>query len=62
MYLQIENMHCGYNNDFSIQNISFGIERGVFAGIIGPNGSGKTTLFKAISGDLQLRSGTVFFR
>lgn len=60
MYLQIKNMHCGYNNDFSIRNINFGIERGVFAGIIGPNGSGKTTLFKGISGDLPLRSGTVY--
>lgn len=57
-YLKLENISCGYDK-FNLQDISFEIEQGIFAGIIGPNGSGKTTLFKGITGDLKTKTGTI---
>jgi len=57
-YLKLKNISCGYEN-FQLQNISFDIKQGDFAGIIGPNGSGKTTLFKGLTGDLKTKSGSI---
>jgi iron complex transport system ATP-binding protein len=58
-YLNIEKLTCGYRSGFQLKEITFNLQRGSFAGIIGPNGSGKTTLFKGISGNLQAKSGSV---
>jgi iron complex transport system ATP-binding protein len=58
-YLNIEKLSCGYSSGFQLKEITFSVQKGSFAGIIGPNGSGKTTLFKGISGRLQAKSGTV---
>ncbi len=57
--LNIQELTCGYGNGFHIRNINLNIPKGSFAGIIGPNGSGKTTLFKAISGNLTIKQGTL---
>jgi energy-coupling factor transport system ATP-binding protein len=43
----------------AIKNVSFGIERKSFVGIIGQNGSGKTTLARCIAGYLQPTEGEV---
>ena len=59
-YLQIKDLSCGYGSDFNLRPITVGLRRGALAGIIGPNGSGKTTLFKGISGQLPLKSGSVW--
>jgi iron complex transport system ATP-binding protein len=58
-FLSLQNVKCGYRNGFRLEPVSFGISKGVFAGIIGPNGSGKSTLFKGIAGDLPLLDGSV---
>lgn len=58
-YFDIDSVCGGYGKEFQLSNISFGIEKGKFAGIIGPNGSGKSTLFKLITGDVKLSKGTV---
>ena len=42
-----------------LSDISFGVESGVKAGIIGANGAGKTTLFKIITGEISPDSGVV---
>jgi len=55
----IQDFKCGYDKKFHIQNISFDLPKGSFAGIIGPNGSGKTTLFRGISGELATLSGKI---
>ncbi len=39
--------------------MGFSLEKGTFAGIIGPNGSGKTTLFRGITGILPALEGDV---
>ena len=58
-FLEINGFSCGYPGHFVLNEISFEIEKGHFAGIIGPNGSGKTTLFRGISGELPTLKGTI---
>ncbi len=58
-FFRIEQFSCGYPGHFVLNEISFGIEKGHFVGIIGPNGSGKTTLFRGISGELPTLNGTI---
>ncbi|MHB0977507.1 MAG: metal ABC transporter ATP-binding protein [Candidatus Aquicultorales bacterium] len=48
-----------YNGEPILSDISFGVERGEYAGIIGPNGGGKTTLLKVMLGLLRPVSGSV---
>jgi len=43
----------------AIEDVSFALEAGEMAGILGPNGGGKTTLFRALLGELPQRRGTV---
>jgi iron complex transport system ATP-binding protein len=59
--LTIENLICGYPGSFMLNNINTSILKGSFTGIVGPNGSGKTTLFKAITGEIPIRSGNISF-
>lgn len=56
----VENLECGYET-FRLREITFTVQRGEFAGIIGPNGSGKTSLLRALTGTLPLREGRVLF-
>ena len=59
-FLKIVNLKSGYSNNIVIRDLSFGVTKGSFTGIIGPNGSGKTTLFKTITGELSLIDGDIF--
>jgi ABC-type Mn2+/Zn2+ transport system ATPase subunit len=43
----------------AIEAVTFALETGQMAGILGPNGGGKTTLFRALLGELPQRRGTV---
>ena len=61
-FLKIENLISGYSGGFMLEKINFVIEKGSFTGIIGPNGSGKTTLFKAITGEINVKEGNIFFK
>ena len=45
----------------AVDDVSFGIERGTFVGLIGPNGARKSTLFNLITGVLSPTSGSVHF-
>ena len=60
-FLVIENLKCGYPGSFLLQNISTMIKKGAFTGIVGPNGSGKTTLFKAITTEIPVLNGHIYF-
>lgn len=44
---------------FSLQNISFSLDRGYIMGFIGPNGAGKTTTIKLIMNLLRRQSGEI---
>jgi ABC-type Mn2+/Zn2+ transport system ATPase subunit len=43
----------------AITGVSFALEAGELAGILGPNGGGKTTLFRALLGELPRRRGAI---
>jgi len=43
----------------AIAGVTFTLEAGTIAAVLGPNGGGKTTLFRALLGELPLRRGTV---
>lgn len=59
----VENVDFSYGKEQkTLNNVSFSINEGDFAAIIGPNGSGKTTLAKLICGLLNPTSGKILVR
>ncbi|BBE29876.1 energy-coupling factor transporter ATP-binding protein EcfA1 [Tepiditoga spiralis] len=61
MILKCENINYNYGKRKVINNVSLGIKKGQFTGIVGDNGSGKSTLMKILSGILFDYNGKVFF-
>ena len=59
--LKIEGLSVSYGGLTALRGVSVSVEEGQFVAIVGPNGAGKTTLFKAISGVVPTRSGTVTY-
>ncbi len=58
--IELKNVSFSYSNgDYALENISFEIEKGAKAMIIGPNGSGKTTLLKIMVGLLNSSAGSL---
>ncbi len=59
-HVHVEKLSGGYapGRD-AIEAVSFALEGGEVAGVIGPNGGGKTTLFRALLGELPRRRGHV---
>lgn len=57
--LRVTNLTKDFGGLRAIDSISFQIEKGEFAGLIGPNGCGKSTSFNCISGLVPSTSGTV---
>lgn len=55
----IENLSAGYGKEKIVRNISFAVNEGELAGLVGLNGSGKSTLAKAIC-NLLPHEGNVF--
>lgn len=56
--LSFRHIQAGYRRGFSLQDVSFDMERGCITGIIGSNGSGKTTFLRALCHDIPF-SGTM---
>jgi len=54
-----ERVTVAYGADPVIVDIDLTIESGDMIGIVGPSGSGKSTLFRALLGNVPLRSGVV---
>ena len=61
MLLEVEGLCVNYGHIEAIRDISFGVEEGTIATLIGANGAGKTTTLKTISGLRKVRAGTVIF-
>ena len=56
-FFRVDSVTAGYGKNNVIENISFRVEQGSMAGLLGANGSGKTTLLKSVCGILP-HSGT----
>lgn len=59
--LEIENLSRYFGGLAAVDDVSFSVNEGEIAGLIGPNGSGKTTCFNVITGYLKRTSGNVRF-
>lgn len=58
--LSCNNINFSYGTDIILDNVSFRLQQGEKAGLVGVNGAGKSTLFKIITGQLKQDSGEVF--
>src|SRR5690349_21234611 len=61
MLLEVEGLCVNYGHIEAIRDISFGVEEGTIATLIGANGAGKSTTLKTISGLRKVRAGKVVF-
>ena len=61
MLLEVEGLCVNYGHIEAIRDISFAVEEGTVATLIGANGAGKTTTLKTISGLRKVRAGKVTF-
>jgi branched-chain amino acid transport system ATP-binding protein len=57
--LEVENIHAAYGDHDVLHSVSLSLALGEFVAVVGPNGAGKSTLFKAISGLIAIKSGTI---
>ena len=57
--LEIDGVAHAFGGLTVLRDVSFTVERGGIAGLIGPNGSGKTTLFNIASGFLVPKAGEI---
>ncbi len=61
MLLEIKDLSVNYGHIEAIRHISFDVEEGTVATLIGANGAGKSTTLKAISGLRKARAGAIIF-
>jgi manganese/iron transport system ATP-binding protein/manganese/zinc/iron transport system ATP- binding protein len=58
--VRTERLGGGYGTGVErLSDVTFSLESGQIAAVLGPNGGGKTTLFRALLGELPLRHGVV---
>jgi ATP-binding cassette subfamily F protein 3 len=62
MEIKADKIHKAYGTITVLEDISFSLERGQKAGLIGYNGTGKTTLLKILAGLVKPDSGEVTVR
>ncbi len=61
MLLEVEELGVNYGHIEAIRDISFSVQEGTVATLIGANGAGKSTTLKTISGLRKVRTGKVVF-
>lgn len=61
-YLSVENLTKSFDEKQLFENITFGLDQGQKAALVGVNGCGKSTLLRVISGMETPDSGIVSFR
>jgi zinc transport system ATP-binding protein len=59
--LEVTRVSYEKSGHYILNDITFSLRHGEFAGIIGPNGAGKSTLLQVIVGEIQRYTGTVRF-
>jgi len=61
MLLEVEGLGVNYGHIEAIREITFSVQEGTVATLIGANGAGKSTTLKTISGLRRVRTGKVVF-
>ena len=59
MLLKVTDLTCGYGPVLAVRDVSFEVEEGAIACVLGANGAGKSTTLKAVSGLVRPAQGTV---
>lgn len=59
MWLSIEQVSFGYAKESVIEAVSFQLDQGQIAAVVGPSGSGKSTLLRLIAGLERVQSGQI---
>jgi branched-chain amino acid transport system ATP-binding protein len=59
--LRIDDLHASYGDIEVLKGITFEIQKGEIACLLGANGAGKSTLLKVLSGILRSSSGKTLF-
>jgi ABC-type Fe3+/spermidine/putrescine transport system ATPase subunit len=59
--LVLQNISKRYDSTPAVKDVSVGIERGEFFGLLGPSGCGKTTTLRMIAGLEKPDTGTINF-
>lgn len=59
--LSVDDVHAGYGLTEVLQGVSFDIEQGSVAALVGRNGVGKTTTLRTIVGNLTPSAGRITF-
>lgn len=59
--LETKSLSAGYDQVVVVRDISFQVEPGAIATIVGANGAGKTTTLRALSGFIRPVIGEIFF-
>jgi branched-chain amino acid transport system ATP-binding protein len=57
--LSVQNLHAWYGESHILHGMSFSLQRGEVAALLGRNGSGRTTTLRAIMGLIDRREGTI---
>jgi branched-chain amino acid transport system ATP-binding protein len=60
--LEAKGLFVSYGPIDVLKGVSLQVREGATLAIIGPNGAGKTTLFKALTGEILCRTGSIRFR
>jgi ABC-type Mn2+/Zn2+ transport system ATPase subunit len=59
--LQVANLRVNYRDICAVEDVTFCLQPGQVAGLLGPNGGGKSTLVKAILGLVPITKGVIKF-
>ena len=57
--LELRDLTAGYGGGAVLRGVDLTVDQGDIACIVGPNGAGKSTVFRAISGLLEIMSGSI---
>jgi len=60
-FLEVQNLSVSYGTVEAVRSVSFSVERGQLATLIGANGAGKSSTLLALSGLVRAQAGTVRF-
>lgn len=59
--LRVKNLTVSYGERIILEDLTFQLASGEFAGLLGPNGSGKSTLLNALTGLVPVQQGEIYY-